>query len=346
MEKLRVGLIAPPWVPVPPPSYGGTEAVIDNLARGLVAAGHDVVLFTTGDSTCPVPRRWAYPDALGTGLSVEAELHHVEVAYKSLVGEVDVIHDHTLFGPWRHLLEPCATPVVATHHGPFTDEMVRLYEPVARGLPLVAISAAQAASAPTVAVAAVILHGIDTSGFPLGAGDGGYVAFLGRMNPDKGPHRAIAAARAAGVPIRLAAKMWEPAEQAFFAAEVAPLLGSDATYVGELGGRAKLDFLAGASALLNPIGWPEPFGLVMIEAMATGTPVISFPAGAAPEIVRDGINGALCEDVEAMSEAIPSVATLDRSRCRASVEERFSVARMVEDHVDLYRRAIEGWGPR
>lgn len=340
MDKLRVGLVAPPWVPVPPPRYGGSEVVIDVLARGLLAAGHEVTLFTTGDSTCPVPRAWVYPEALGTPTSGAAERVHVEAAYRALLGRVDIIHDHTLLGPWRCASRPCPTPVVATSHGPLTDEMARYYEPIARRLPVVAISAAQAASAPGVAVAAVIHHGIDLGAFPLGAGEGGYVAFLGRMDPDKGPHRAVCAARAAGVPIVLAAKMWEPAERAFFAAEVKPLLGADAVYVGEIGGQAKVELLGRATALLNPIRWPEPFGLVMVEAMATGTPVLSFAEGSACEIVVDGVTGFLCDDVAALAAAIGRVSRLDRGQVRAAAEARFSAARMVSDYVGLYRRAI------
>jgi glycosyltransferase involved in cell wall biosynthesis len=193
-------------------------------------------------------------------------------------------------------------------------------------------------------VRAVIHHGLDVDRFPLGAGDGGYLAFLGRMSPDKGPHRAIAAARVAGVPIRLAAKMWDGPERAFFRGTVEPLLGADAVYVGELGGRDKLDFLAAATALLNPIGWPEPFGLVMIEALACGTPVISHPAGAAPEIVIHGVNGFLCSDEASLIDAIGRAKLIDRRTCRRSVEERFSAGRMVAEYVRMYRAVIEEWG--
>jgi glycosyltransferase involved in cell wall biosynthesis len=317
--------------------------VIDVLARGLQTAGHEVVLFASGDSTCPVSRRWAYRRSLGTEMSPEAELKHVEQAYESLVGEVDIIHDHTVLGPWRLLSKPVATPVVTTNHGQLNAKMASWYEPISRRLPLIAISHDQAASAAGVTARAVIHHGIDVSRFPVGAGEGGYVAFLGRMSPDKGAHRAIGAARAAGVPIRLAAKIWEGAERAFFREAVEPLLGPDAVFVGELGGQDKLEFLAAAAALLNPIRWPEPFGLVMIEALACGTPVISYLEGAAPEIITDGVNGFLCADEQSMAEAIGRAWLLDRSACRASVEERFSAKRMVRDHVRVYRQVIDEW---
>jgi glycosyltransferase involved in cell wall biosynthesis len=340
-RRLRVGLIAPPWVSVPPPVYGGTEVVVDHLARGLVAAGCDVVLFTTGDSTCPVERRWHYPRALGTNTELAAELAHVEHAYRELAG-VDVIHDHTLTGPTRAELPPPGVPVVTTAHGPFTPELSDIYAAAAERVSVVAISQAQRRSAPEVPVAAVIHHGIDVDRFPLGRGDGGYVLFLGRMHPCKGAHRAIAAARAAGRPILLAAKMWEPAERSYFAEWVEPLLGRDAIYVGEVGGRDKLDLLAGAEALLNPIRWPEPFGLVMVEALACGTPVLAFPEGSAPEIVDDGRTGFLCADDDDMAAKMPLAAYVDRAACRIDVEARFSTERMVDDHVALYRELLGG----
>ncbi len=338
-RRLDIGLIAPPWVPVPPPVYGGTELVVDNLARGLVSVGHEVMLCTTGDSTCPVPRRWLFPESLGTIARMSAEMTHVTWAYRQLAG-ADLIHDHTVTGPVS-VAQAHGPPVVATVHGPFTRELRRRYASAAARVSLVAISHAQRRSAPDVPIAAVIHHGIDVARFPCGRGDGGYVLFLGRMSPDKGVHRAIAIARAAGRRILLAAKMWEPDERQYFSACVEPLLGPDVVYVGEVGGRVKLDLLAGAEALLNPIRWPEPFGLVMIEALACGTPVLSFSEGAAPEIVEHGRNGFLCVDDDDMARRLGFVARLDRAACRASAQARFSTERMVHDYVALYRRLLD-----
>jgi glycosyltransferase involved in cell wall biosynthesis len=336
-RALRVGLIAPPWVAVPPPVYGGTELVVDQLARGLVVAGCDVVLFATGDSTCPVERRWLYAHALGTAADPNAEQAHVELAYRELV-DVDVIHDHTLTGPtWAGLARP-PVPVVATIHGAFTPELRRRYAQAGTWVNLVTISDDQRRRAPDVPVAAVIHHGIDVGAYPFGAGTGGYVLFLGRMHPDKGPHRAITIARAAGRRILLAAKMREPLERRYFAECVEPLLGADATFLGEVGGQHKLDLLAGAEALVNPIRWPEPFGLVMIEALACGTPVLTFAHGAAPEIVDHARTGFLCRDEQDMAARLDEVAAIDRRTCRSSVESRFSTERMVADHLALYRR--------
>jgi glycosyltransferase involved in cell wall biosynthesis len=168
------------------------------------------------------------------------------------------------------------------------------------------------------------------------------VVFLGRMHPDKGAHRAVQAARLAGVPIRLAAKMWEPLERCYFEEQVEPLLGSDAVYLGEVAGAEKRTLLAGARALLNPIRWREPFGLVMVEALSCGTPVISFAEGSAPEIVRHGVNGFLVDDEADMAAAIAKIGTIDRAICRRDAVERFDARRMVLEYEQLFRRVVAG----
>jgi glycosyltransferase involved in cell wall biosynthesis len=336
---LRVGLIAPPWVPVPPTVYGGTEAVIDQLARGLSSAGCEVRLFATGDSTCPVERGWLHPSALSTRADQAAELAHVRAAYDFLA-DVDVIHDHTLTGPTELDLGSMPMPVVTTAHRPFTPELRERYRIAAEHVSVVAISHSQRRSAPEVPITAVIHHGLDVASFPLGDGGGGFGLFLGRMSPDKGVHRAITVARAAGRPIVIAAKMWEPSEHCYFTEVVEPLLGPDAVYVGQVGGRQKLELLGSAEALINPIRWPEPFGLVMIEALACGTPVLAFPEGAAPEIVDHGRTGFLCADEDGMASMVAYARDLDRRECRNAVATRFSTERMVEDHLALYRRLV------
>lgn len=338
---LRVGLIAPPWVTVPPEVYGGTELVVDLLARGLAEAGCDVRLFTTGDSTCPVPREWLYPSALGTNAPLRSELPHIERAYRTFA-DVDVIHDHTLSGPLRTSAPTSAVPVVTTLHGELIPQLRPRYAGAAkRGVAIIAISHAQRRSAREVPVTAVIHHGIDVDAIPIGSGDGDYVLFLGRMSPDKGAHRAIAAARAAGRRILLAAKMWEPEEHRYYMECVEPMLGPDATYVGEVGPAEKHELLCGAAALLNPIRWPEPFGLVMIEALARGTPVLAFAEGSAPEIVEHGRTGFLCRDEGDMARHLAHLERIDRAACRASASSRFSAERMVADHLRLYRSVLE-----
>jgi glycosyltransferase involved in cell wall biosynthesis len=341
---MRIGLIAPPWVPVPPPAYGGTESVLDRLARGLAHAGHDVLLAAASNSSCPVPRvagtDEAEVDASVCGNNV-TELRHVITSYAAM-GDVDVVHDHTLAGPLIRNAHPRA-PVVTTNHGPFDEVLTPIYRAM-RGVGVIAISHHQASTAVDVPLAAVIHHGIDVDAVPVGSGDGGYASFLGRMCPEKGPREAALIARTAGVPLKMAAKIRERAEQEYFESAIKPLLGPDVEYVGELGPDEKLELVGGSVALLNPIQWAEPFGLVMIEALATGTPVVSTPAGSAPEIVDDGVTGYLREDRLSLAAALLDAADLDRSACRAAAFARFSTERMVAAHELLYRHVVAGRG--
>src|SRR6202011_1358099 len=307
---MRIAVIAPPWAPVPPALYGGIELIVDRLARGYQAAGHEVLLYTTGDSTSEVPMAWALPHAEGNRIgSAVVELRHVMHAYDA-VADFDIVHDNTVMGPAYAERYP-DLQVVTTNHGPFNEELTDIYRRIAGRVPIIAISHAQRRPVPQLPIARVIHHGIDAADFPYGAGDGGYLLFLGRMAPEKGPHRAMEAAYKAGVPLRMAAKMRGPAEFDYFDTHVRPYLNAEIQYLGEVPHEEKLTLLAGARALLNPIRWAEPFGLVMIEAMACGTPVLTFHEGAAPEIVEDGKTGFLCQDVNEMAEHIGHVDVLE-----------------------------------
>jgi glycosyltransferase involved in cell wall biosynthesis len=339
---MRIGLIAPPWVPVPPPAYGGTELVIDNLARGLQELGHDVRLFTVGDSTCPVPKEYLYRQPVAPiGLTV-AESAHVLAAYEALA-DVDLIHDHTFLGP---LVAGVAgirrPPVVTTNHGPFTDETRPIWSQIAQHASIVCISRSQARSSGGIPVSTVIHHGIDLDVHQAGPGGGDYLMFIGRMSADKGVHHAVRIAREAGLPLVLATKMREPDELEYFERAVRPLLDHDAELPTEMPLRRRLSLLRGATALLNPITWREPFGLVMAEALASATPVLAFPNGAAPEIVDSGRTGYLCRDVAEMIDAVRRVGKIDRDDCRASAERRFSLQRMARDHERFYRSVLAG----
>lgn len=333
---MDIALIAPPWLPVPPPAYGGTEVVIDQLARGLQSAGHQVLLVGHPNSQCPVDKASIVPaeDTVRMGRA-SIELEHVIGAY-DLVRHGDIVHDHTLAGPTYSARFPNLA-VVTTNHNPFTRTMNALYAAAIPRVGLVAISHSHAAST-HLAVDAVVHHGIDIDEFPVGSGDGGYVAMLTRMAPDKGVHRAVAVARAAGMQLRIAAKMREPREVEYFDEFVRPHLGDDVVYVGELDGKGKRELLASAAALLNPIGWREPFGMAMLESLACGTPVVGCPQGAAPEIVEHGLTGFLGDSDAELIGGLLGLGEIDRAVCRARVRARFSVERMVDGYLDVFSR--------
>jgi glycosyltransferase involved in cell wall biosynthesis len=336
--ELLIGLIAPPWLPVPPRRYGGVEMVIDVLARGLMAAGHQVLLAAPAGSSCQVPQvdglLTSEPGRMGHTV---VEIPYTLSAYAALKG-VDVVHDHTVAGPLC-VKPPQGIPVITTNHGPFNADLNPIYAEMSRqGVAVVAISHHQASTARNVKIAAVIHHGIDVDSIPVGDGAGGYACTLGRMTPAKGIREAVLVAREAGVPLRIGAKMREPLERQYFDDCVRPLLSGDIEYLGEPTPEEKYQLLGGAFALLNPIQWPEPFGLVMIEALACGTPVIATRCGSAPEIIADGDTGFVRTELSALAEALHQAAELDRNRCREKAVGCFSTDRMVAEHLQLYCR--------
>jgi glycosyltransferase involved in cell wall biosynthesis len=341
-RRLRIAVLAPPWLAVPPTAYGGTELVLDNLSRGLRDLGHDVLLYTTGDSTCPVERQWTYERSIGIeGVSPASELRHVMDGYAAAEAwGADIVHDHTITGLVWSDRSP-QLPIVTTNHGPFEGELAAVYQHLAGRIPIIAISHNQASTARGIPIAAVIHHGVDVDAVKVGRGDGGYALFLGRMSPDKGIHTAIQVARRAGIPLRIAAKMRERPELEYFNERIKPSLGGDIEYVGEVGGDAKQQLIADAQCLLNPIAWAEPFGMVMVEALAAGTPVVGTPFGASSEIVDEGVTGFLRNDVESLVAAVLKVANLERAACRAAAEARFSMRRMAEDHARLFEAVID-----
>ena len=344
---MRIAVLAPPYLPVPPVGYGGTEAVLDGLCRGLQAVGHDVLLVTTGDATCPVERTSCFEESTGVGMrGTIHELTHVVHGYEAADRwGAEVIHDHTLAGP-LYAASAGRRDVVTTNHGPFTDPGLRaLYLSLSGHVPVVAISHHQASTAARgTDVAAVIHHGLPPELCRLGEGRGGFALFLGRMNASKGVDRAVRIAQRAGIPLLIAAKMHERDEMAYFERHVEPLLGRGARYIGEVGGEHKLQLLGEAAVLLNPIRWHEPFGMVMIESLAAGTPVVAPPVGSVPEIVQDGTTGFVRESEQELAEAVHLAANLDRRTCHEVVRTRFSVERMVDEHVQLYARVREGRG--
>lgn len=336
---MRIGIIAPPWIPIPPPAYGGIEYFIDVLAVELAAAGHDVVLAASGDSTCPVERLPGFPPADPAAIgTTAAELRHLIRAYAGLA-DVDVIIDNTLGGP---VLARSAAqrPVVTIVHSPFEEVVLELYRATSPDMNFVGISHHQASTSRDIRVSEVIHHGIRAEDVPVGPG-GPDACFLGRMHPAKGLLEAIRAAELAGIRLRIAAKMREPLECEYFEEVVRPALGSNAEYVGELSRDEKYELMGASCALLNPIQWDEPFGLVMIEALATGTPVVATPRGSVPEIVQQGRNGFIASDPDGLAKALQRAGSLDRAACRASVEERFTVSRMAENYIALFDRLLQ-----
>lgn len=338
-------MISTPFVSVPPPRYGGTELIVAELVTGLAAAGHEVTLFATGDSrggeNVSVRARFDRPR---WPPEAYVELDHASFAIEEVLADArgfDVVHSHVPSAlPFARLLD---APMVYTVHHDDGPEYARLQSLYGRSRAhFVAISARQRALMQELSPARVIHHGLDPGCHRFGAGDGGYCAFLGRFAREKGPHAAIDAARAAGVSIRLGgAPHWR--DHDYFEREIgARLCKPGVTAVGEIGGRDKRDFLADACALLFPVDWEEPFGLVMIEAMLSGTPVLAFARGSVPEIVEEGVTGFICRDVDEMAARLRAIGDFDRAACRRRALERWTSARMVREYVALYE-AVQAW---
>lgn len=340
-----MAMLAPPWISVPPAGYGGVEAVVSVLSEALVRRGNDVTLFCAPGSisTARVVTLLAeaHPDEIERSLF---EVDHVARAFAAIDRargplRFDVVHDHCGFTALG-MADRLDTPLVHTLHGQFTDATAAFYARHQSKATLVAISRAQRANAPqSMRGVAVIPNPIDVRGWPLQVHKEDYVLWIGRMTAEKGPHRAIAAARAAGVPLLLAGVI-QPGQQSFFDREVAPHIDGDRVrFLGEVGGALKRSVFAGARALLMPITWEEPFGMVMVEALACGTPVIAYPAGAASELVLDGRTGFLVRDERAMAAAIGRLGSIRAGDCRAWVAEHCDIDVVAEAYESAYRAA-------
>jgi glycosyltransferase involved in cell wall biosynthesis len=345
---MRIAIVAAPWWPVPPPKWGPSSVVIDGLARGLRKLGQEVVLFATNDSDCPVFR---YPTSISSEAqhrheSVGIEVQFVAEAY-SHMREFDGVHDHTLVGPLYARAFPHLQTIVTTNHGPFNGILSPIFAAIASWVEIVAISHSQASTAPAaVPISDVIHHGVDTDRLSMGTGSGGYLLFLGRMIPEKGVSTAIRVARKVGLPLLIGARMQTDSEIEYFETEVKPLLGVDAEYVGEVDAIEKVGLLQGARALLNPIQWMEPLGLVILESLACGTPVISYAKGSASELIEHGKTGFLAVNEAELVTACSQIDEIDRVKCRCAAEQRFSLERMASDHLTLYKRLLRSGGTR
>jgi glycosyltransferase involved in cell wall biosynthesis len=343
---LRVAVLSPPWIPVPPPGYGGIEVVLDLLCRALVGRGVDVTLFAApgsrSEATVVSPLDEPHPGEIEHSLY---ESDHVSRAFELVDAGApggrpyDVVHDNCGFAAVA-MADRVETPLVHTLHGPLEDPCIHsFYDHHGHKVTAVALSEAQAGQAPDgLVVEAVIPNPIDVAAWPLVGEKDDFLLWIGRMTAGKGPQRALEVARRCHSKLVLAGPV-QPGQEEFFQTEVEPHLDSSrVSYVGEVGGRRKVELFARAKALLMPIRWPEPFGMVMVEALATGTPVIAFPEGSAPEIVEDGRSGFLVEDEEEMAAAVQRVASIDPWDCRESAQ-RFDCDRVAAEYEEVYRQA-------
>jgi len=344
---LRIAMVAPLHESVPPRLYGGTERVVSFLTEELVALGMDVTLFATGDSVTNARLHAVAPRGLRLDATYHDRIAHHFVMIHDVMesaDDFDVVHFHI-----DYLHYPASRAVgmnqLTTLHGRLDmPELVPLYRRF-DDMPLVSISDAQRKPLPFANWIATVHHGLPPDLFRFSAEPAGYLAFLGRISPEKRPDRAIRIARAAGIPLKIAAKV-DDADKAYFEEVVKPLIesGTGVEFIGEIGDAEKNRFLGGAAALLCPIDWPEPFGLVMIEAMACGTPVIAWQCGSVPEIVREGVNGYAVTSEEAAVKALGAIERFDRAACRRDFEARFTAQRMARDYLHVYRKTLEGAG--
>jgi glycosyltransferase involved in cell wall biosynthesis len=346
-RALRVAMIAPPWISVPPPAYGGIEAVVALLSDELVSRGHDVTLFaapgTRSAARVCTPLEATHGDQIGASLY---EGDFVASAYDAVDraaaagAPFDVIHDHSGFTAVA-IANRVSVPVVHTLHAPFNEQTRPFYTRHGHKATLVAISRYQREHAPAgVRVEHVVSNPVRVADWPFSENKDDYVLWMGRMHPAKGAHRAIAAARLAGCRLVIAGPV-QPGQESYFAGEVEPHVdGERVLFAGEVGGRRRTELFSHAKAFLMPIRWAEPFGMVMVEALACGTPVLAFPEGAASEIVIDGENGFLVSDERELAAAIGCLQRIESSRCRESVASRYDVTIVADGYEAVYEQAI------
>jgi glycosyltransferase involved in cell wall biosynthesis len=343
---VKIAQIAPLDESVPPRLYGGTERIVAYLTEELINMGHDVTLFASGDSRTSARLVPCCESALRLRRDVTMPLAHYIVMLEEVrqrASQFDILHFHTdlLHCPFlRHL----GSHAVTTLHGRLDSPELTPFYRAFRDIPLVSISDEQRAALPPVNWAAKIHHGLPSDLLPFQPAAGEYLAFLGRISPEKRPDHAIEIAVRSGLPLKIAAKI-DKKDHDYWCEVVKPLVDAHAhqvTFVGEIGEAQKAQFLGNALALLFPIDWPEPFGLVMIEAMACGTPVIAFRRGAVPEIVDEGASGLIVDNVDEAVAAVRGVDRLDRAAVRACFDRRFTAERMARDYVALYEQIAAG----
>lgn len=344
---MKIAQVAPLIESVPPRLYGGTERIVSYLTEELVRRGHDVTLFASADSVTSAK----LVECAHVALRFDPNVHHTLPYYllmldrvRRMADEFDILHFHVDFLHFPLFRDVAARTLTTLHGRQDLADGKPLYFAF-DDMPLISISNDQRKPIASANFAATIYHGIPHRMLtPVPAPRRDYLAFLGRISPEKGPDRAIAIARAAGVPLKIAAKI-DKVDREYFDAVVSPLLGDPLVeFVGEIGDHEKQEFLGNALALVFPIEWPEPFGIVLIEAMACGTPVVAFDCGSVPEVIEPGVTGAIVDDVAGAAAAIADVAALDRATIRARFERRFTAAKMAERHIQLYERVVAASG--
>ena len=341
---MRIAQIAPLMEAVPPKLYGGTERIVAYLTDELVAMGHEVTLFASGDSSTTANLEPGCERALRLDPTVRDSVAPLLAMLEKVAQrarDFDVVHLHCDYLGYP-VFRRAGVPFLATLHGRLDlPELKSLYR-VFSDVPVISISNSQRGPLPEAAYFATVYHGLPERLLLRGSGSGGYLAFIGRISPEKAPNRAIRIAARAGMQLKIAAKI-DPVDRDYFKAEIEPLLAQPhVEFIGEIGEHEKAEFLGNAAGLLFPITWPEPFGLVMIEAMACGTPVIALRNGSVPEVVDDGITGFIVDDEAAAASAAEQVHLLDRTLIRAIFERRFTARRMAEDYLRIYQDLTSG----
>jgi glycosyltransferase involved in cell wall biosynthesis len=340
---MKIAQVAPLYERVPPVGYGGTERVVSWLTEELVRRGHDVTLFASGDSCTSARLISGGAAALRTNPDCKDFLAHHLVMLEELRRhreEFDIVHFHTDYLHFP-LCRECGLTSITTLHGRLDiPDLVPLYREFV-DMPVVSISFRQRLPLPGANWIGNVYHGLPEHTLPFQGNPGRYLAFIGRISPEKRPDRAIEIATLAGMQLKIAAKV-DRVDQAYFESMIKPLLTrTNVEFVGEIGDEQKADFLGNAVACLSPIDWPEPFGLNMIEAMACGTPIVAFRNGSVPELIVNGVSGVIVENVEQAVRAVKQVQAMSRETCRNAFLQRFTVGRMADEYVELYRRLIE-----
>jgi glycosyltransferase involved in cell wall biosynthesis len=348
---VRIALICPPWLAVPPKGYGGIEWVVSMEADGLAEAGHNVTLFATGDSITKARLEYVFDVAPGSTAinDVTLDTTHTLFSLRDVRDRFEVLHVHSPFSALAAAIET-GVPTVHTLHGSFTPEMIRLYDLVGDRAWFVAISEAQKRFHESLRYGGVVYNGIDMAFYTFNTQKEDFILFLGRAAPEKGWRRAIEAAKLAGEHLVSAVKIAHPTEQEEWEKNIKPILPKDWTLLGEISQEEKVDLLRRAKAVLFPIDWPEPFGLVMTEAMACGTPVIATPRGSVPEVIEDGVTGWIVSVENYPQEAAEKLKHLDEidpQAGRERVQRLFSKEAMVAGYEGVFERVVaDGRGGR